>query len=145
MSLIFLKFHWLMKSSHVHLSQSHYSILNVNNNKDDELKSDIFVPDWLKENEMDANFEVLSIEDLADMLRRFYGTVLSKKGNEYSKSGLVNLCAGLNHHLQEPPHKRTLDLMNDRDFLQANKVLTGRLRDNKEKGKDKSKRRIAID
>ena len=98
----FLKFHWLIKSSHVHLSQSHYSILNVNNNKDDELKSDIFVPDWLKENEMDANFEVLSIEDLADMLRRFYGTVLSKKGNEYSRSGLVNLRAGLNHHLQEP-------------------------------------------
>ena len=129
----------------MHLSQSHYSILNVNNNKDDELKSDIFVPDWLKENEMDANFEVLSIEDLADMIRRFYGTVLSKKGNEYSKSGLVNLRAGLNRHLQEPPHKRTLDLMNDRDFLQANKVLTGRLRDNKEKGKDKSKRRIAID
>ena len=103
------------------------------------------LPDWLKENKMDLNFEVLPIEDLAEMLRRFYGTVLSRKGNEYSKSGLVNLRTGLNCHLQEPPHKRTLDLMNDRDFLQANKVLTGRLRDNKEKGKDKSKRRIAIE
>ena len=94
---------------------------------------------------MDQNFKLLPIEDLADMLRRFYSTVLSKKGNEYSKSGLVNLQAGLNCHLQDPPHKRILDLMNDRDFLQANKVLTGRLRDNKEKGKDKSKCRIAID
>ena len=103
------------------------------------------LPDWLKENEMDQNFELLPIEDLADMLRRFYGTVLSKKGNEYSKSGLVNLRAGLNRHLQQPPHKRILDLMNDKNFLQANKVLTGRLRDNKEKGKDTSKRRLAID
>ena len=129
----------------MHLSQSHYSIPNVNNNKGDDLKVTFLLPDWLKENEMDLNFKVLLIEDLADMLRRFYGTVLSRKGNEYSKSGLVNLCAGLNHHLQEPPHKRTLDLMNNRDFLQANKVLTGRLRDNKGKGKDKSKHRIAIE
>ena len=75
----------------------------------------------------------------------FYGTVLSKKGAEYSKSGLINLRAGLNRHLQDPPHMRTLDLMNDRVFLQANKVFTGRLRDNKEKGNDKSKPRVAID
>ena len=35
--------------------------------------------------------------------------------------------------------------MNDPIFLQANKVLTGRLRDNKEKGYDVSKPRAAID
>ena len=95
----FLSFHWLNASSHMHLSQSHYSIPNVNNNKGDDLKVTFLLPDLLKENEMDLNFEVLPIEDLADMLRRFYGTVLSRKGNENSKSGLVNVHAGLNYHL----------------------------------------------
>ena len=91
------------------------------------------------------NFEELPVNQLADMLRKFYGTVLSKKGKEYSKSGLINLRAGLNRHLQDPPHKRSLDLMSDRQFLQANKVFSGRLRDNKEKGFDTSKPRMAIE
>ena len=51
----------------------------------------------------------------------------------------------MNRHLRDPPHKRTIDLMNDREFPQANRVFTGCLRDNKEKGLDKSKRRLAVD
>ena len=35
--------------------------------------------------------------------------------------------------------------MNDQVFLQANKVFTGRLHDNKEKGHDKTKRQLPID
>ena len=47
--------------------------------------------DWLKENKMDQNFEDLPVDELADLLRKFYGTVLSKQGKEYSKSGMINL------------------------------------------------------
>ena len=79
------------------------------------------------------------MQDLAEVLHKMFGTVLSRKGKEYSRSGLINLRAGLNRHLQDPPHKRSIDLMNDKEFLQANKVFTGRLRDNKEKGLDVSK------
>ena len=87
----------------------------------------------------------MPLDMLADTLRKMYGTVLTKKGKEYSRSGLINLRAGLNRYLQDPPYKRTLDLMNDQIFLQANKVFTGRLRDNKEKGLDSAKARQAID
>ena len=90
---------------------------------------------------MGVNFEQLPPENLANALRKLYGTVLSRKGKEYSRSGLINLCTGLNRYLQDPPHKRTLDLMNDQTFLQANKVYTGRLHDNKEKSLDISKPR----
>ena len=108
-------------------------------------KIHVFALDWLKQNKLPLQYEYLPTEDIAELLRKLYGTVLSKKGNEYSKSGLVNLWAGLNRHLQQPPYKRTVDLMNDRAFLQANKVFTGHLRDNKEKGLDTSKPRIAIE
>ena len=74
-----------------------------------------------------------------------YGSVLSKKNQEYSKSGFINLRAGLNRYLRQPPFKRTLDLMNDREFTQANQVFSGRIRDNKEKGLDVSQPKEPID
>ena len=86
---------------------------------------------------MSPNFEDLQVEDLAEVLRQFYGTVLSMNQKEYSRSGLINLCSGLNRHLRSPPYKRNYDLMKDRVFTQSNLVFTRRLRDNKEKGLDK--------
>ena len=105
----------------------------------------MIVSDWMKENQIPINFELLEAEKMADLLRKLYGTVLTKKGTPYSKSGMINLRAGLNRHLQNPPFNRTIDIMNDPQFLPANKVFTGRMRDNKEKGLDVSKPRQSID
>ena len=84
---------------------------------------------------MNQNFEDLPVDELADLLRKFCGTVLSKQGKEYNKSGMINLRSGLNRYLQSVPFKKTYNLMNDQVFLQANKVFSGHLRDNKERGK----------
>ena len=105
----------------------------------------VFLSDWLRENKLSVNFELLEVEELADLLRKMYGTVLARTGKEYSKSGMINLRAGINRYLQQPPQKRILDIMNDRPFLQANKVFSGRLRDNKERGLDTSQPRQPID
>ena len=94
---------------------------------------------------MPQEFEDLPLDDLADVLRQFYGTVLNKNGKEYSRSGLINLRSGLNRHLHAPPHKKNFDLMNDKLFTQANLVFTGRMRDNKEKGLDTSTPRTPMD
>ena len=91
------------------------------------------------------DFEGLPPDDLAELLRQFYGTVLSKNGKEYSRLGMINLRSGINRHLQGPEHNKNFDLMQDQQFLQANKVFTGRMRDNKEKGNDVSQPREAID
>ena len=105
----------------------------------------MIVSDWMKENQIPIDFELLEAEKMADLLRKLYGTVLTKKGTPYSKSGMINLRAGLNRHLQNPPYNRTIDIMNDPQFLPANKVFTGQMRDNKEKGLDVSKPRQSID
>ena len=88
--------------------------------------------DWLRENKIPVEFELLEADKLADLLRKLYGTVLSKKGTPYSKSGMINLRAGINRYLQSPPFNHTIDIMNDAQFLPANKVFTGRMRDNKD-------------
>ena len=84
------------------------------------------------------DFKNLPVNELTEVLRQFYGTVLSKNRKEYSKSGMINLQSGINRHLRSPPNNKTFDLMNDREFTQANLVFTGRLRDNKDKGLDTS-------
>ena len=96
------------------------------------------------ENQKDTSFEDLPIDTLADILREFYGTVRSKRGKEYSASGLINLRAALNRYLRQPPNKKTFDLMENSEFKQANLVFTGRMRDNKEKGLDVSQPKQAI-
>ena len=90
--------------------------------------------DWMQENKILVEFELLEADKLADLLRKLYGTVLFKKGTPYSKSGMINLHAGINRYLQSPSFNWTIDIMNDAQFLLTNKVFTGRMRDNKEKG-----------
>ena len=58
---------------------------------------------------------------------------------------MINLRAGINRHIQNPPYNRTVDIMNDAPYLPANKVFSGRMRENKEKGLDISKPRESID
>ena len=72
---------------------------------------------------MEQSFEEMSKEELADILRQFYGTVCSKKGKEYSRSSMVNLRSGINRHLTNPPYKRNIDIMQDQEFLQAKQSI----------------------
>ena len=102
------------------------------------LKTDNFllILDWLKAKQNDPNFEQLPDEDLAQLLRNFFGEVRTKNGKKYSKSSMINLRSDINHYLQLPPNNRIKNLMRDDTFLQANKVFTGQLRLNKEEGLD---------
>ena len=65
---------------------------------------------------MSQDFENLPVNELTEVLRQFYGTVLSKNRKEYSKSGMINLRSGINRYLRSPPNNKTFDLMNDRIY-----------------------------
>ena len=86
----------------------------------------------------------MALEELAQNLRRFYGDLVSKCGEEYSKSSLINIRAGLNRHLTSPPWNRQINLMKDRSFQAANQVLCGILRDYRSRGKDVSQHKEAV-
>ena len=80
---------------------------------------------------MNTNFEEMSKEELADALRKFYpsarqSTKDGEEGKPYAKQSLINICSGINRHLQLLPFNKTWDLMNDRDFIAANRVFKGK-------------------
>ena len=82
---------------------------------------------------MDVNFEDLNKDQLAEVLRQFYPSVHQNpkkgdgEGQPYAKQSLINIRSGLNRYLQLPPYNKTWDLMQDKEFLSANRVFKGSL------------------
>lgn len=107
-------------------------------------KLNTFFTEYLMEKRKDTNFETLPDTLLAEVLRVFFAEVRKQDGKPYSKSGMVNLRAGLNRYLQAPPNNRIINLMHNDAFQNANRVFCGVLRDNKENGLDKSKPKTSI-
>lgn len=103
-----------------------------------------FFSDWLLFKRKDPNFEHLEDNLLAQLLRTFFAEVRKRNGKPYSKSGMINLRAGLNRYLQSPPYSRIVNLMHNDAFQNANSVFIGVLRHNKQQGFDTSRRRTAI-
>lgn len=95
--------------------------------------------EWLIETNRSADFETLPDEILAGILREFFGAVRKQSQKEYSRSGLINLRAGLNRYLQDPPNRCIINLMHNPIFQNANKVFYGHMRVNKQKGLDVSR------
>lgn len=96
------------------------------------------------DHELPEQFELLPSESLAEQLRRFYGHLASKCGDEYSKSSLVNIRAGLNRHLTSPPWNLQINLMHDRVYQGANQVFSGLIRDYRRRGLDVSCKKSAV-
>ena len=90
--------------------------------------------DWLVWKGMDPNFEDMSKQTLADTLRQFYPSARQSpkdsetEGKPYAKQLLINIRSGINRYLQLPPFNKTWDLMQDRDFLAANRVFKGTIK-----------------
>ena len=77
-------------------------------------------------------------------LRRFYGDLRQKSGDEYKRSSLVNVRAELNRHLISPPYDRKVNLMHDTAFQGANQVFYGLIRTLKQQGLDRTVHKSAV-
>ena len=100
--------------------------------------------DWLFERGQDPNFETYDMQQLASTLRRFYGEVNNKKGLDYSKSSMLGIRSGINRHITGPPFNRIINIISDKEFMPANKVLNGRIKNNRALGLDQSSHKKPI-
>ena len=104
--------------------------------------------DWLADRPskeaVTLNIESFPKKELAYLLERFYPSVQTKSGSVYAKQTLVNIRSGLNRYLTMPPFNYDWNLMSDKEFKQANKILTGVQRKNRKEGLDKSRRKPTL-
>ena len=91
-----------------------------------------------------VEFEKLSAEDLAPLLKEFYYGVRSKKNERYSRSAFKSICAGLQRHLDGKPYFRKFSLSKDNVFKEANHVYDGYLAKLKKDGLDKTAHKKTI-
>lgn len=83
------------------------------------------IPEWLREDGRDENFEEMSKEVLADTLRVFYPSARQVNSQPYQKQSLVNIRSAINRHLTLPPYNKTWNIMRDPEFIAANKTFAG--------------------
>ena len=83
---------------------------------------------WLEWKKKDTAFEHYEDILLAETLREFFASVKTKRGENYSKSAMINLRVGLNRFLRLPPNNRIINLMQNDIFQNANQVFKGQLR-----------------
>ena len=99
----------------------------------------------MTENNSGTNFEVMDDSELAEKLRTFYGSLCTQDGQPYSKSSLRNIRAGLNRHLNAPPHFRIINIATDKLFQPANDIILGAIKELRLAGKDKSEHKPVIE
>ena len=95
--------------------------------------------DWLMSRQELPNFEILPAKELSALLRRFYAEARTKTGTPYSRTAMQSIRSAIQRHLLRPPYNRTISIISDPDFKPANLVFTGRLKQNRAEGHDKTK------
>ncbi|XP_046566402.1 uncharacterized protein LOC124275008 isoform X2 [Haliotis rubra] len=91
---------------------------------------------WLTQHDKSTEFEELPTEELSAHLRRFYAEVRTEDGQYYSRSSYIGLRAAIHRRLRSPPYERNINILQDKEFHNANKVFMGVLGNIKKLGLD---------
>ena len=79
--------------------------------------------DWCNKRKISVAFENVSPEELAEVLRKFYAEVKGNEGKTLTPSSMVGLRDALHRHITTPPISRTMNIVNDKEFLRANQMF----------------------
>ena len=82
-----------------------------------------FISEWQNKRGLVIDLDSIESAELAKHLRKFYAEVKTKDGNMMSPSGLRGLRAALHRTITSPPLARDINILSDREFNQANKML----------------------
>lgn len=75
---------------------------------------------YLQEKELDQEFENYTLQELDEVLCKFYSEARNEKGDLYKKSTLANTRYGLNRYLNE---KKGIDIIKDKMFMNSDKMF----------------------
>ena len=65
-------------------------------------------------------------KELNKILRKFYAEVKTEKEQALTPSALTGIRAAVHRHLTSAPLSRNVNILQDRDFMSANKMLEGK-------------------
>lgn len=108
------------------------SLINENTVKADKKAEKVFVS-WLQLRGIHTDYWDLSVDDLDNLLCKFYFEVRTTEGEHYKKSSLGNLRYGLNRNLHN--HGFEFDIVHGPQFAKSTKAFLDACKELKALGK----------
>ncbi|XP_021362124.1 uncharacterized protein LOC110455972 isoform X2 [Mizuhopecten yessoensis] len=83
-------------------------------------KASVVFRDYLREKELETDFEQQSVDQLCKQLGHFYMDARKHDGTHYKTSSLEQFRYSLNRYLRSPPFNKQYDIIKDCEFSEAN-------------------------
>ena len=78
---------------------------------------------WCDKRKLKVDFNCVTPVELNELLRKFYAEVKSKNGQPLTPSTLTGIRAVIHRQLTSAPISRSMNIMQDSEFLSANKMF----------------------
>ena len=78
---------------------------------------------WCDKQKLKVDFNCVTPVELNELLRKFYAEVKSEKGQPLTPSTLTGIRAAIHRQLTSAPISRSMNIMQDSEFLSANKMF----------------------
>ena len=78
---------------------------------------------WCDKRKLKVDFNCVTPVELNELLRKFYAEVKSEKGQPLTPSTLTGIRAAIHRQLTSAPISRSMNIMQDSEFLSANKMF----------------------
>ena len=81
------------------------------------------IQEWCDKRKLKVDFNCVTPVELNELLRKFYTEVKSKNGQPLTPSTLTGIRAVIHRQLTSAPISRSMNIMQDSEFLSANKMF----------------------
>lgn len=129
-------------------SENEAAQIRANLHSKDTLKSNrnaaSLLKAYLKEKRENINFEILNVDELNIILKKFYLDARKMDGTKYKSSSMTNFRHSLNRYLNGEPFNQKIDIVKDERFAEANKKFSSMLAVLKREGLGETKHYEAI-
>ena len=101
--------------------------------------------DWYTRRKVDCNLNTVSPTELSSVLRRFYAEVKSNQKKDLTPSALTGIRAAIHRTLTSQPISRPVNILQDKEFLPANKMFEAVCKSYYKKGNPKPQHKSPIE
>ena len=99
---------------------------------------------WCQKRNVEIDFASVNPEELSEALRKFYAEVKTEKGEALTPSALTGIRAAIHRHITSAPFSRKLNILQDSEFMSANKMFEAKGKLYTKENNAKPKHKLAI-
>ncbi|KAL9950919.1 hypothetical protein ACROYT_G043491 [Oculina patagonica] len=100
---------------------------------------------WRDKRQIEVDLHSVSATEFSGILRKFYAEVKTNKKKDLTPSALTGIRAAIHRTITSQPFSRPINILKDREFLQANKMFEAVCKSYYKRGNPKPKHKSPIE